>query len=254
MPRQTIVYRIAILFLLFSATPVMADNWRKLTPGIEYLDLGANLLTPWSHIHVFRVNLKNYRLDLVMANFLSQPHASADEFAQYSKALLTINGGFFDHNHHPLGLRIGNQQQYNPLKHISWWGIFYIQNKKPYISGLSKFKNSHHQLIDFAVQSGPRLLINGHIPTLKPGRAERSALGISSDGRVIILVTDNAPLTTTALAELMQFPPLNCINALNLDGGNSSQLYADLNSFQLNVHGFSNVSDAIVVKPRLGGS
>lgn len=250
MPRQTFVSRISavLLFLLFSTTPVIADNWRDLAPGIEYIDLGANLLTPWSHVHVFRIDLKNNRLDLVMANFLSQPHASVDEFAHYSKALLTINGGFFDQNHRPLGLRIGNQQQYNPLKHISWWGVFYIKNQTPHISGPLQFKND--QPIDFAVQSGPRLLIKGHIPSLRPGRAERSALGISPDRRVIILVTDNAAMTTTTLAELMQFPPLNCTDALNLDGGSSSQLHADINSFQLNVHGFSNVSDAIVVKPR----
>ena len=167
-----------------------------------------------------------------MANFLSQQHASVDEIAHFSKALVTINGGFFDHNHHPLGLRIGSQQQYNPLKRISWWGVFYIKDKKPYLSGLNNYKSNEH--IDFAVQSGPRLLIHGRIPSLKPGRAERSALGISPDGRVIILVTENAPMTTTAL---------------NLDGGSSSQLYADIGSLQLNVHGFSNVSDAIVVKP-----
>ena len=74
-------------------------------------------------------------------------------------------------------------------------------------------------------------------------------MGISPDGRVIILVTENAPMTTTALAELFRSPPLNCKEALNLDGGSSSQLYADIGSLQLNVHGFSNVSDAIVVKP-----
>ena len=251
MPRQTIVFRIGVLllFLWFSITSVLANNWRTLTSGIEYMDLGANLLTPWSHVHVFRINLKNNRLDLVMANFLSQPHASVDEFAHYSKALLTINGGFFDQNHHPLGLRIGNQQQYSPLKHISWWSIFYIKDQKPYISSLAQFRDN--QPIDFAVQSGPRLLINGHIPSLKPGRAERSALGISPDGQIIILVTDNAPITTTALAELMKFPPLNCKDALNLDGGSSSQLHADIGSFKINVHGFSNVSDAIGVKPRL---
>jgi uncharacterized protein YigE (DUF2233 family) len=251
MPRQTIVYRIMalLLFLLFSTTAAIANNWRELTPGIEYIDLGANLLTPWSHVHVFRIDLKKNQLDLVMANFLSQPHASADEFAHFSKALLTINGGFFDHDHHPLGLRISNQQQYNPLKRISWWGVFFIKNKKARISGPHQFTDN--QPVDFAVQSGPRLLINGHIPALKPGRAERSALGISPDGRVIILVTDNTPMTTTALAELMKFPPLNCKNALNLDGGSSSQLHANIDSFQLNVHGFSNVSDAIVVKPRI---
>jgi uncharacterized protein YigE (DUF2233 family) len=249
MARQTIVYRIGalLLFLLFSSPSAIADTWRELTPGIEYLDLGSTLLTPWSHVHVFRIDLKKNQLDLVMANFLSQQHASVDEFARYSKALLTINGGFFDHNHRPLGLRIGNQQQYSPLKRISWWGVFYIKDQKPYLSGLRNYKSNEN--IDFAVQSGPRLLVHGRIPTLKPGRAERSALGISPDGRVIILVTENAPMTTTALAELFRSPPLNCKEALNLDGGSSSQLYADIGSLKLNVHGYSNVSDAIVVKP-----
>lgn len=249
MARQTIVYRIGalLLFLLFSSPSAIADTWRELTPGIEYLDLGSTLLTPWSHVHVFRIDLKKNQLDLVMANFLSQQHASVDEFAHYSKALLTINGGFFDHNHRPLGLRIGNQQQYSPLKRISWWGVFYIKDQKPYLSGLRNYKSNED--IDFAVQSGPRLLVHGRIPALKPGRAERSALGISPDGRVIILVTENAPMTTTALAELFRSPPLNCKEALNLDGGSSSQLYADIGSLKLNVHGYSNVSDAIVVKP-----
>lgn len=246
--RRPILASVLMLFFLFSSSVASADKWRKLAPGIEYIDLGGNLLAPWSHVHVFRVDLKINQLDMIMANFLSLPHASIDEFAHFSKALVTINGGFFDHKHHPLGLRIGNQQQYNPLKRISWWGVFYIKNQKAHISGLPQYKDK--ESIDFAVQSGPRLLVNGSIPTLKIGRAERSALGIAPDGRVIILVTENSPMTTTALAELMQFPPLNCKNALNLDGGNSSQLHAHIASFELDVHGLSNVSDAIIVKPR----
>ena len=248
LPMKHVFARLLLLCFIFTSTLAMADEWKKLAPGIEYVDLGTNLLAPWSHVHVFRVDLKKNQLDMIMANFLSLPHASIDEFAHFSKALLTINGGFFDHQHHPLGLRIGNQQQYNPLKRISWWGVFYIKDKKPYLSGIREYKDNHH--VDFAVQSGPRLLVDGYIPTLKAGRAERSALGISPDGRVIILVTENAPMTTTALAELMQFPPLNCKEALNLDGGSSSQLHAHINSFKLDVHGFANVSDAIIVKPR----
>ncbi len=54
-------------------------------------------------------------------------------------------------------------------------------------------------------------------------------------------------MSTTELAQLMKAEPLNCDNALNLDGGSSSQLHAHLNSFQLDVHGFSNVSDAVIV-------
>lgn len=254
MRRQAIAYCKRVLapalflFMLLSTLPVMANNWLEAAQGIEYVDLGVNLLTPWSHIHVFRIDLKENQLGLVMANALSKPHASTEEFAQHSKALLAINGGFFDRNYNSLGLRISNQQQHSPLKRISWWGIFYTKNQKPFLSSIKKYEGE--QQADFAVQSGPRLLVNGRIPSLKIGRAERSALGISPDGRVIILVTENTPMTTTALAELMRSPPLNCKDALNLDGGNSSQLYASMDSFQLNVHGFSNVSDAIIVKSR----
>lgn len=260
MPRQPFAYdclkqlnhlllKILLIFSLIPTTAAFAGNWRDLATGVEYLDLGSTILAPWSHVHVFRIDLKNNQLELVMANSLSQPHASVNEFAHYSKALLSINGGFFDHNYQPLGLRISRQQQYSPLKQISWWGIFYIKDQKPHLSSARRYKNNQH--IDFAVQSGPRLIVNGHIiPSLKAGHAERSALGITDDEHVIILVTDNTPMTTMTLATLMQSPPLNCRDALNLDGGSSSQLFAHIGSFRINVHGFSNVSDAIIVKPK----
>ena len=238
-----------LTLILWCLSPIAsARHWQALAPGLSYLDVGLTPLTPWSHVHVFRIDLKQYKLELVMASALSRPHATADEFAVHRHALLAINGGFFDHNYHPLGLRISNQQEYSPLKHISWWGVFYIKDKVAHIASLKKYNTDKD--IDFAVQSGPRLLVHGHIPPLKPGLAERSALGISPNGELIILVTNNSPMTTTALAELMRSPPLNCREAINLDGGSSTQLHAHIGSFKLNVFGFSNVSDAIAVVPR----
>lgn len=253
MPEQILRLKSIKPFLLLSSLILctfasFAQSWQTLAPGIEYQDLSASLLTPWSHIYVFRVDLQKNQLDVVMAKNLSKPYASANEFAEHSQALLTINGGFFDHKHRPLGLRISQYHQTNPLKKISWWGIFYTKNQKAYLKSLKQFHPSHQ--IDFALQSGPRLLINGQIPSLKPGVAERSALGITKDGKVILLVTDSAPMDTTALAQLMKAEPLNCINALNLDGGNSTQLSANIDTFHLSVHGLSKVSDAIVVKRR----
>ncbi|WP_235659328.1 phosphodiester glycosidase family protein [Legionella maceachernii] len=235
------------VLLLLSATYIYcAEDWRTLAPGIEYQDLDGNFLTPWSHIHAFRIDLKENELSLISAKELSREHASVDEYAQHSNALLAINGGFFDNNYKPLGLRIYDKRQHSPAKNISWWGIFYIKNQKAYLTNISQYRPSSQ--IDFAIQSGPRLLINNRIPPLKPGRAERSALCITHDGRVILLVTDNLPLSTTELAQIMKAQPLNCENALNLDGGSSSQLHAKVGSFQLEVHGFSNVSDAVIVR------
>lgn len=246
--KHTFLYTLLLIFCLF--TPISsysAIHWQSLAPGIEYLDLEGGILTPWSHVHVFRIDLSKNKLGLVSAKNLSLKNASADQFAEYSKALLSINGGFFDQNFKPLGLRINNKKLQNSLKKISWWGIFYVKNQKPYITNISHFNRDAD--IDFAVQSGPRLLINGRIPSLKVGSADRSALGITSDGKLIMLVSTNSAMSTNELAHFMKAPPLSCTDAINLDGGSSSQMYAHIGSFKLNVHGFSNVSDAIIVKP-----
>ncbi|HRD70886.1 MAG TPA: phosphodiester glycosidase family protein [Legionella sp.] len=242
-----LLYLYFILLTSLSFNNYAADRWHELTPGIEYQDLEGGLLTPWSHVHVFRIDLKQNKLALVTAKNLAVKNASADQFAEQSKALVSINGGFFDQDFKPLGLRINNKKLENPLKKISWWGIFYVKNNTPFISHVRHFRQDDDE-IDFAIQSGPRLLIKGKIPSLKDGVADRSALGITAEGKVIILVSTNAAMTTGELANLLKSPPLNCTDAINLDGGSSSQLYAHINSFQLNVHGFSNVSDAIVVK------
>ncbi|WP_454783878.1 phosphodiester glycosidase family protein [Legionella sp. WA2024007413] len=238
-----------VFYFIFAPLHSYAEGyWRTLSPGIEYQDLAGGILSPWAHIYTFRIDLNRNKLALISAKRLSLKNASADQFAERSKALLSINGGFFDHEFNPLGLRINNKKVINPLKRISWWGVFYIKNNKAYISSLKRF--NHDSDIDFAIQSGPRLLIKQKIPSLKPGIADRSALGITADGKVIILVSTNAAMTTNKLAHLLRSPPLSCIDAINLDGGSSSQLYSHIGSFLLNVHGFSNVSDAVVVKKR----
>ena len=69
-----------------------------------------------------------------------------------------------------------------------------------------------------------------------------------------MLVTDKAPMSTTALATIMrnseQKDGLACYYALNLDGGTSSQLYADIGDVKLDRIGLSTISDALLVLPR----
>ena len=238
---------VAALIMIGLHFAMAASHWRTLAPGIEYKDIAATHLTPWSHIHAFRIDLKNNQLSLTTAKETHQDFASAEDYARFSHALIAINGGFFDKNYHPLGLRIRNHQELSPIKSISWWGIFYTQQNHAHLSCVRQFNQSSR--IDFAIQSGPRLLVDGRILSLRDGKAERSALGITRDGKVIVLVTEHAAITTTELAQLMKAPPLNCQQALNLDGGSSSQLSANVGGFHLNVHGFSNVSDGVIVMP-----
>mgnify|MGYP005998353687 CR=1 FL=1 len=57
-------------------------------------------------------------------------------------------------------------------------------------------------------------------------------------------------MSTTTLANLMKRFPLYCEDALNLDGGSSSQIYANVGHLRLNTPGALGVSDAVVIKTR----
>ncbi|MDI1352147.1 MAG: phosphodiester glycosidase family protein, partial [bacterium] len=152
------VYLIKLFLFLFinfiSFHAFCAEHWQELTTGIEYQDLEGGLLTPWSHIHVFRIDLNKNKMALVTAKNLSVKNASADQFAQHGNALISINGGFFDHEFNPLGLRINNKKLENPLKNISWWGVFFVKDNQPHITNARNFIQDDE--IDFAIQSGPR--------------------------------------------------------------------------------------------------
>jgi len=236
----------SILSGLAFATPT---HWRTLEPGLEYAQVYQTPGFPLGAIHAFKINLQKFQLKLAFTRNYARPLILVKDLVQTQKALLGINGGFFSPNLIPLGLRIQDGKQVSKLKTTSWWGVFYIKNNRPYIVSQRSFKKSRR--ISFAVQSGPRLVINGRIPSLKPGWSFRSALGITKGGDVIIAITDHLPITTKMFAEILKRSQkqggLNCINALNLDGGSSSQLYADIGGFHLDIPSLAPVSDAILV-------
>jgi Exopolysaccharide biosynthesis protein related to N-acetylglucosamine-1-phosphodiester alpha-N-acetylglucosaminidase len=89
-------------------------------------------------------------------------------------------------------------------------------------------------LVESALQAGPRLVRNGKVdtnptaegfkdPKVLTNRAARSAVGITAEGKLLIATASSA--TMKELAEVMV--KLGAIEAMNLDGGASSGLYAN---------------------------
>ena len=242
--RRQLKNTILTFFLGLFLSPLYAGDWQRLAPGIEYTDLGT-MLSPWSHLHAFKINLKKHTLHLATAASLNLTTTTAQYITQTNGAAIGINGGFFDNVFQPLGLRINNHTQLSPLKKISWWGVFFTKNQRAYLVPARQYQAN--PAIDFAIQGGPRLIIQGHVPRLKPGIAERTAIGINADNHLIIVITDHFPLTTNDLAQRLLAPPLSCVDALNLDGGSSTQLYANFPELKLNVPGLASVSDFVLV-------
>jgi len=247
---NNLCWLLGLLLLIFA--PLCQGEptqWQQVAPGLDYA-----VLTPknFGKLYAFRISPKQYRLDLVLAKDHQQDSSFVKQLATLNNGIIAVNGGFFTPNHEPLGLRIKDGKVRSPLKPISWWGVFYIRNNKPHIVAMKNYRGNKH--ITFAVQAGPRLLINGHVPKLKEGAHNRSALCITKNKQIILLATQDLSLSTTDLADIIKQPEsaggLGCYNALNLDGGHSTQLYAKVGSLNLNVPNFSSVTDAVVVLPR----
>lgn len=235
-----------IIFLICSlniSKAVASPPWQSLHAGIDYRVLSPGQLSPFAQLHIFKLDL-----GLTTLHFCPNPDnkTTVKQNASVNDALITVNGGFFSPDYKPLGLRVRQGKILSPIKKISWWGIFYIKNRKAHLVSLKQYR--HTKRVSFAIQAGPRLIINGRIPKLKKGMAERTALGITKTGKVIIVVSEHTSLSTSYLAQLMR-DELGCVYAINLDGGGSTQLFAHIGDFKRHIHGFSRIPDPLCVYP-----
>lgn len=248
------------LMLLVGFIPVYAhtqQHWKQLAPGLGYRKVALQQYGVDGQLQVFRIDLKHYRLHLGFAKDLQLSSAYVKKLAEQEAAVVAINGGFFSPRQKPLGLRIANGAMRSPIKKTSWWGIFYIKHNIPHIVSVKHYKSSKDVI--FAIQSGPMLVRAGKIVSkLKGGFDERSVIGFDKKNRIIIAITEDAPLATKKLARILQKGVdqggLGLRYAMNLDGGSSAQLYAKVGAFHIDVANISRVTDAILVIPKQQGS
>lgn len=240
-----------IFFISFFANALATTQWSSLQPGLQYAII-TNKANPTGQVRAFRIDPHYYTLQLAVAHQMQQTSLFADQMTEEKNVLIAINGGFFSPEMQSLGLRISHSQVLSTVKNISWWGIFLLNNNKPSIIPANAYQFSPQ--ISFAIQAGPRLVVDGHITKVRGGKDARSALGITANGKIIIVVTDNLLLSMQELALLMSQSEkdggLGCYQALNLDGGSSSQLYAHIKDFSLHVRSLRPVADLVLVVPR----
>lgn len=237
-----------VLVLMSYGAGAAKTEWESLDSGLDY----TFKRVATGKIHAFKVNPKQFRMGIVTADKLGQKSSSVKEMAKKAGAIVAINGGFFSPEYQNLGLLIDEGKIVSPLKNTSWWSVFYVKNGRPYITHTNSFNASSS--VSMAVQSGPRLVVDGAIPKLKPSVAERSAICVTSKKEVVLIATENVFIQPTDLAEYLRKPlssdGLGCQSALNLDGGSSTQIYAKVGSFNLDVSGFNRVTNAVVVYPK----
>ncbi|PKL75592.1 MAG: Tat pathway signal sequence domain protein, partial [Candidatus Melainabacteria bacterium HGW-Melainabacteria-1] len=182
-------------------------------------------------------------LDLVLANNAPRANSSQEQFGdeaftsmvQRSKAATVVNGTFFSKD---AQLRVmGNMVRGGTFVKYSRWENFGTSfglsaSNQPDMFTIRGGDAPRWDKHWFSITAGPRLLKDGKVsiaPTaegfsdphvLNP--ASRAALGYTSDGKTLYLVSFLAPLSLQREAEAMK--ALGVWQAMNLDGGASKSM------------------------------
>lgn len=142
--------------------------------------------------------------------------------ASRSNCLAAVNGGYFDPNFAPLGLRIIDGTTTTRLTRARLLSGVLASNKKVQIFRVAEF--SAHQKIDAAVECGPFLVDLGRpVRGLNATRgARRTFAAMASGDRAVLGFCSNATLAELGRILTTPLGDLKIQRALNLDGGSSS--------------------------------
>ena len=248
--------RLAILLAGFAvALSVGADEprpqWKVLEPGLWYRSWTVPVESADGPLagHVFRIDPRVARLAVLDARRDDRRTARVATLREESRALLVVNGGFFDAENRPLGLVISESGETSPLRNLDQ-GVFVLAGGTPRIQHASEPIPANTEA---ALQTFPRLVVDGRPLRLKPQRSRRTAICVPGDGAVLLLLFET-PISLQELATEMARPPqeggLGCWTAINLDGGPSSQLSLKTTGMSLEIEGGWPVPNALAVLPR----
>ncbi len=186
---------------------------------------------------VCTLDLRRQRVRLFWRGADGLPYASLGSLAEKQGTALSfaMNAGMYDKGQAPVGLYIEEGHEMQPVStangpgnfHLKPNGVFWVKGERAGVLDTGRYLKARLKP-DFATQSGPMLVIDGHIhPKISadgPSQKIRNGVGVRDDGRTAVFAISERPVTFGAFARLFR-DDLGCRNALFLDGSVSS-LYA----------------------------
>ena len=253
-----VFFRGVLLFLFFLGTGgqsfASADfPWQKIEEGLEYKSVRMEGLPYQSLVKmsILRVGWEQFQVRVLDSRSHGMDRMEIKALTKKSRALAGINGGFFLPGFRPLGLLIVDGKETNPLRKADW-GIFLIQDNLPRIIHTTEYQNGWN--ISQALQVGPRLVVNGRELQMKKQFARRSAVGVTLRNQVLLLTTEDTDVYAQDLARVFHLPEsrggLECRDAMALDGGPSTQMYAEYKDLKIDIPGAWGVPNGIGVFKR----
>ncbi|RIL06922.1 MAG: hypothetical protein DCC71_05100 [Proteobacteria bacterium] len=217
-----------------------AAAWTSLGAGVEHLAIAHGAIDG----HAFRFRPTDVALRIVPASAGLAPVASLAPAGD----VIATNASFFDTDGRAMGVAFDRGRSVGGAR-LARWAAFVVDGGRARIVAGARLESGAH---DFAVQGMPRLVVGGEVPALKPQRARRTAVCVAGDA--VVLLATRSRVEGAELARWLAAPArdggLGCDEALNLDGGSSTQLTVRWNGFDAAIEGLSGVPNALVVMPK----
>lgn len=191
-------------------------------------------------VHVARVRISDpsqLRTAIAGTKVTQDKTATVESMATHSRAVIAMNGDYFSQlpEKKLFEYRMGQRRKAktNKIKDtliIDRSGDFHLFVRS---RGLADWAKAHEDEIANAFMFGPALVIDGETQTTDPDyayapkyRNPRSAIGQTGPLSYVMVIVEgrgeDAGVTHQELAELMK--ELGCLQAYNLDGGNSAEM------------------------------
>lgn len=215
--------------------------WRTVSPGVRFRTFSVR--DEFSSVNITALRFAPNRFHVATGAMLD-----ANGWRVRERGIAAANGGFFDASDRPMGLRASRNKRLFKLRRADW-GVFAVTNRGARVVHTRDYESLRkRERVLEAVQCGPRLVVNGRVTQLKPQSARRTGIGIARDGSVVLAIADDA-MSFSGWATLWNARDgLNCRDALNLDGGGSTQMALRSNRANFFIAGNRAVPDAIIVR------
>jgi exopolysaccharide biosynthesis protein len=229
-------------------------SWKQLNPGLETSQIALHYGTMFSSSIVLVRSDSSYSLRAIRASQFGWNRASVKALCKAAGADACINANFFDEQGRPLGLVVSRGIIYNKMHHGggTLTGVLYSTDNETRIVHRDSF--SFSGAVE-AIQAGPRLISNGKpIEGIKDSSSSSNLSGVCLDAdHRLILFRVNAGVfggSLNGLQKNLLRPEIGCVDALNFDGGGSSQLFISAETTSLESD--ENLSDEDDIPVALG--
>jgi exopolysaccharide biosynthesis protein len=250
------VLKLRTLVLLFAVTSAAQAEWKILStepePGRAAIEHRHLIVEDAAANQRVAVDVAVFSAKSTALQVIDNPEGeSLSAIMKREKCACGVNGGYFDPEFKPMGLRINDGRTLSPLRRTPLiTGILLRSARGIDVVRVGEF--SHVKKITAAIQSGPFLVeTNKHVRGLDDSQlARRTFAGIADTDRALLGICSDVSLAELAniLATVPVAGNFKIRRAINLDGGSSSAFwFAGENGSAFSIPGQKPVRDVVGV-------